>query len=257
MRTIRTRKHTAALGAVTAILALALTACGDNDTGTKSAGSVDNTASAASSDATQSSDSKKNTDTGTDTGTSKSGSTAQNAGATKTGTSNGSSSKGGSTASGNTSDSYAYKHPCKSSDLSVRVYPREGSATQQVIEVNNTGANSCGLSYFPRVSLGAAKASDHSGDITPAVPGGLGGAPAYPVKPKTAAIAVIDLNPSGGNGLTWIDEMNVLADGDHMPNADTQNFALGPDVKVRDPKLGLYEASIADAVNSMKSAGKS
>ncbi|MFE3940288.1 DUF4232 domain-containing protein [Streptomyces sp. NPDC059118] len=255
MRTIRSRKHTAALGAVTAVLALALTACGGGDeTGTKSAGSADNTAStAASTDAGRSSDATKAT------GTSKTGSTAQNTGATKTGTgaSKTSTSKGGSTASGNTSDSYAYKHPCKSSDLSVRVYPREGSATQQVIEVNNTGANSCGLSYFPRVSLGASKASDHSGDITPAVPGGLGGAPAYPVKPKTAAIAVIDLNPSGGNGLTWINEMNVLADGDHMPNADTQNFELGPDVKVRDPKLGLYRGTVADAVSSMKSAGKS
>ncbi|MEE1747772.1 MULTISPECIES: DUF4232 domain-containing protein [unclassified Streptomyces] len=253
MRTIRTRKHTAALGAVTAVLALALTACGGGDeTGTKSAGSADNAASAgASTDAGQSSDATKAT------GTSKADSTAQNTGATKTGTSKTSTSKGGSTASGNTSDSYAYKHPCKSSDLSVRVYPREGSATQQVIEVNNTGANSCGLSYFPRVSLGASKASDHSGDITPAVPGGLGGAPAYPVKPKTAAIAVIDLNPSGGNGLTWINEMNVLADGDHMPNADTQNFELGPDVKVRDPKLGLYRGTVADAVSSMKSAGKS
>ncbi|MFI8885231.1 DUF4232 domain-containing protein [Streptomyces sp. NPDC053813] len=253
MRTIRTRKHTAALGAVTAVLALALTACGGGDeTGTKSAGSADNAASAgASTDAGQPSDATKAT------GTSKADSTAQNTGATKTGTSKTSTSKGGSTASGNTSDSYAYKHPCKSSDLSVRVYPREGSATQQVIEVNNTGANSCGLSYFPRVSLGASKASDHSGDITPAVPGGLGGAPAYPVKPKTAAIAVIDLNPSGGNGLTWINEMNVLADGDHMPNADTQNFELGPDVKVRDPKLGLYRGTVADAVSSMKSAGKS
>ncbi|MFD5192226.1 DUF4232 domain-containing protein [Streptomyces sp. NPDC058357] len=253
MRTIRTRKHTAALGAVTAVLALALTACGGGDeTGTKSAGSADNAASAAAStDAGQSSDATKAT------GTSKADSTAQNTGATKTGTSKTSTSKGGSTASGDTSDSYAYKHPCKSSDLSVRVYPREGSATQQVIEVNNTSANSCGLSYFPRVSLGASKASDHSGDITPAVPGGLGGAPAYPVKPKTAAIAVIDLNPSGGNGLTWINEMNVLADGDHMPNADTQNFELGPDVKVRDPKLGLYRGTVADAVSSMKSAGTS
>lgn len=139
----------------------------------------------------------------------------------------------------------------------MRVYPREGSATQQVIEINNTGANSCGLSYFPQVSLGASKASDHSGDIKPAVPGGLGGAPAYPVKPKTAAIAVIDLNPSGKNGVTWVDEMNVLPDSEHMANADTQNFELGPDVKVGDPKLGLYRSTVADAVSSMQSAGKS
>jgi hypothetical protein len=250
MRTFRSRKHTAALGVVTAALALSLTACGGDDTGTKSAGPAGNAASTGSS-----ADASGPSTDATTTDTKKTGSTAQNAGTTKTDSSKSGSTGGSGATGGNTSDSYAYKHPCKSSDLSVRVYPREGSSTQQVIEVNNTGANSCGLSYFPQVSLGASKASDHSKDITPAVPGGLGGAPAYPVKPKTAAIAVIDLNPSGGNGVTWINEMNVLADGDHMANAETQNFDLGPDVKVNSPKLGLYQGSVADAVSSMKQAG--
>ncbi|MGW2087888.1 DUF4232 domain-containing protein [Streptomyces sp. NPDC001880] len=254
MRTVRTRKHTAALGAVTAVLALALTACGGDETGTKSAGPAGDAASAAASTGSSGSTDASKTADGSKTGT---GGTAQNTGTTKTGTSKTGTTGSSANAGGNTSDSYAYKHPCKSSDLSVRVYPREGSATQHVIEINNTGANSCGLSYFPRVSLGASKASDHSGDITPAVPGGLGGAPAYPVKPKTAAIAVIDLNPSGKNGVTWVDEMNVLPDGDHMANAETQNFPLGPDVKVGDPKLGLYQSTVADAVSSMQSAGKS
>ncbi|MFF2406234.1 DUF4232 domain-containing protein [Streptomyces sp. NPDC058092] len=247
MSTLRNRT-TVLAAATTAVLALALTACGGDDSGTKSAGPAsDAAAAAASTDATDA----------TTTGTAKTGGAGQNTGATKTGTSKTGTSNGSARTGGDTSDSYAYKHPCKSGDLSVRVYPREGSATQQVIEVNNVGANSCGLSYFPRVSLGAAKASDHSSDIRPTVPGGLGGAPAYPVKPKTAAIAVIDLNPSGANGLTWIDEMNVLADGDHMPNAETQNFELGPDVKVRDPKLGLYRSTVAEAVSSMKQAGTS
>lgn len=252
MRTIHSRKRTATLGAaVTAVLALALTACGGDGSGTKSAGPADNAAkSTSSAGASQQSGSDKTTDTdsaqtdgsaktvASGTGTSKSG-------AAKTGTTNG----------GDTSDGYAYKHPCKSEDLSVRVYAREGSATQQVIEVNNTGANACGLSYFPRVGLGSASAQDHSGDVIPLVPGGLGGAPAYPVKPKTAAIAVIDLNPSGADGaLTWINELNVLADGDHMPNAEQLNFPLGPDVKVLDPKLGLYSGTIAEAVSSMKQA---
>jgi hypothetical protein len=252
------RNRSAALAAATtAVLALALTACGGDGTGTKSAGPASDAApAAASTEASQPA-----TDA-TTTSTAKTGSAGQNTGATKTGTSKTGTSKTGTSngstkTGGNTSDSYAYTHPCKSEDLSVRVYPREGSATQHVIEVNNVGANSCGLSYFPRVSLGSAKAADHSKDVLPAVPGGLGGAPAYPVKPKTAAIAVIDLNPSGANGLTWIDEMNVLADGDHMPNADTQNFALGPDVTVRDPKLGLYRSTIAEAVSSMKQAGTS
>ncbi|MEU3227718.1 DUF4232 domain-containing protein [Streptomyces sp. NPDC006976] len=258
MRTNRNRKHTAALGAaLTAVLALALTACGGDDEGTKSAGPADTSASAdATTNAENAKDKDKDKDAATTDGATTAGGSTDTAGtntsktgAAKTGGST------GSTSGGDTSDSYAYKHPCESGDLSVRVYAREGSSTQHVIEVNNVGANSCGLSYFPRVSLGAANASDHSGDIRPLVPGGLGGAPAYPVKPKTAAIAVIDLNPSGsGNALTWINELNVLADGDHMPNADQLNFALGPNVKVHDPKLGLYESSIADAVSSMQQA---
>ncbi|WP_393059461.1 DUF4232 domain-containing protein [Streptomyces sp. LN549] len=250
MRTIHSRKRTATLGAaVTAVLALALTACGGDGGGTKSAGPADNAAKTnASADASQPTGSDTTTDTATTGGSAKT--VTSNTGTSKSGTA-----KTGTTTGGNTSDSYAYKHPCKSEDLSVRVYAREGSATQQVIEVNNTGANACGLSYFPRVSLGSASAQDHSGDVTPLVPSGLGGAPAYPVKPKTAAIAVIDLNPSGADGaLTWINELNVLADGDHMPNAEQLNFPLGPDVKVLDPKLGLYRSTIADAVSSMKQA---
>ncbi|MFJ2094462.1 DUF4232 domain-containing protein [Streptomyces sp. NPDC087901] len=250
MRTIHTRKRTAAVGAtVTAVLALALTACGGDGSGTKSEGPADSAAkTAASAGASQPAGSDKNTDTATTGGSAKT--VTSGTGTSKSGTAN-----AGTTTGGNTSDSYAYKHPCKSADLSVRVYAREGSATQQVIEVNNTGANACGLSYFPRVSLGSASAKDHSGDITPLVPGGLGGAPAYPVKPKNAAIAVIDLNPSGADGaLTWINELNVLADGDHMPNAEQLNFPLGPDVKVLDPKLGLYRSTIADAVSSMEQA---
>ncbi|MFB8089861.1 DUF4232 domain-containing protein [Streptomyces sp. NPDC055992] len=257
MRTIRNRKRTAALGAAaTAVLALALTACGGDGGGTKAAGPADNSASTKATVAAK--DATKDDAQGAASEGAKTGSGSTEAVNSSSGKSTGGAAKtGGSTSAatgGNTSDDYAYKHPCKSSDLSVRVYAREGSATQHVIEVNNTGKNSCGLSYFPRVSLGASKATDHSGDITPLVPGGLGGAPAYPVKPKTAAIAVIDLNPGGGNGVTWVNELNVLADGDHMPNAEQLNFPLGPDVKVGTPKLGLYERSVADAVASMKQA---
>ncbi|MFI9626855.1 DUF4232 domain-containing protein [Streptomyces sp. NPDC052042] len=247
------RNRSAALAAATtAVLALALTACTDDGTGTQSAGQANDTASA-----TAPADASQPAADATTTNTAKTGDAAQNAEAAKTGTSKTGASGSSAKTGGNTSDSYAYKHPCKIGDLSVRVYPREGSATQHVIEVNNVGANSCGLSYFPLVSLGAAKATDHSGDVQPAVPGGLGGAPAYPVKPKTAAIAVIDLNPKGGDGMTWVNEMSVLADGDHMANADTKNFSLGPDVKVLDPKLGLYRSTVADAVSSMQQAGTS
>ncbi|MGC4951310.1 DUF4232 domain-containing protein [Streptomyces sp. DT224] len=254
------RKRTAVLGAAaTAVLALALTACGGDGSGTKAAGPADNPASADATVAAKDTAVDAAQDQGSTAGDgAKTGGGATDAVTSSTGKSKGGAAKtGGSTttaAGGDTSDGYAYKHPCRSGDLSVRVYAREGSATQHVIEVNNTGKNSCGLSYFPRVSLGAANATDHSGDILPLVPGGLGGAPAYPVKPKTAAIAVIDLNPGGGNGVTWVNELNVLADGDHMPNAEQLNFPLGPDVKVGTPKLGLYERTVADAVASMKQA---
>ncbi|MFJ4503319.1 DUF4232 domain-containing protein [Streptomyces sp. NPDC088864] len=261
MRTIRNRKRTAALGtAVTAVLALALTACGGDGGGTKSAGSADTSATVAAEATTTATDgattAAKNEDGAKTGGSSQAESGKTTGGSTDTVASSKAGSKGttAKTGGGDTSDSYAYKHPCKSSDLSVRVYARQGSATQHVIEVNNTGKNSCGLSYYPRVALGAANASDHSGDIIPLVPGGLGGAPAYPVKPKTAAIAVIDLNPGGKNGVTWVNELNVLADGENMSNAEQLNFPLGPDVKVGTPKLGLYSSSIADAVASMKLA---
>ncbi|MFC8538302.1 DUF4232 domain-containing protein [Streptomyces sp. NPDC057249] len=254
------RNRTAVLGAAaTAVLALALTACGGDGGGTKSAGPADTSASADATVAAEDTTGGAAQDQGgtADDGA-KTGGGSTDAVTSSTGRSKGDAAKtGGSTTGatgGDTSDAYAYKHPCKSGDLSVRVYAREGSATQHVIEVNNTGKNSCGLSYFPRVSLGASNATDHSGDILPLVPGGLGGAPAYPVKPKTAAIAVIDLNPGGGNGVTWVNELNVLADGDHMPNAEQLNFPLGPDVKVGTPKLGLYERTVADAVASMKQA---
>jgi hypothetical protein len=244
MSTLRNRT-TVLAAATTAVLALALTACGGDDSGTKSAGPASGNSAAASSPETPKDTSTADLSAAQNTGTAQNSSTAKGSG-TKGGTAK--------TGGGSTSDSYAYAHPCKSGDLSVRVYAREGSATQHVIEINNTGANACGLSYFPTVSLGAENASDRSGDIRPMVPGGLGGAPAYPVKPKTAAIAVIDLNPGGGAGVTWVNELNVLADGDHMANADQLNFPLGPDVKVDKPKLGLYRSTIAEAVSSMKQA---
>ncbi|TRV72882.1 DUF4232 domain-containing protein [Streptomyces sp. 130] len=252
-------KRTAALGAATAVLALALTACGGDGGGTKAAGPAGNSASADATVAAKEAAADTAQDQGGTAGDdTKTGGASTDAVTSSTGKSEKGAAKTdgspGAATGGDTSDGYAYKHPCRSGDLSVRVYAREGSATQHVIEVNNTGENSCGLSYFPRVSLGSANATDHSGDILPLVPGGLGGAPAYPVKPKTAAIAVIDLNPGGGNGVTWVDELNVLPDGDHMPNAEQLNFPLGPGVKVGTPKLGLYERTVADAVASMRQA---
>ena len=44
---------------------------------------------------------------------------------------------------------------------------------------------------------------------------------------------------------------HVLADGDHMANADTKNFSIGTGAHVLKPKLGLYRTNVADAAAAM------
>ncbi|MFJ4091663.1 DUF4232 domain-containing protein [Kitasatospora sp. NPDC089913] len=157
---------------------------------------------------------------------------------------------------GGADDSYAYTHPCDAKDLAIRVTTRPEAPSQRVIEVRNQGARSCGLSYFPLVSVGDSHAADRGKDIRPLVPGGLGGPPAYPVGAGRTAFAVIDLNPGGGTAASasGVDELNVVADGDHMPTAEARNFPLGSGAKVRAPRLGLYRATVADAVASAATA---
>ncbi|MFJ9691591.1 DUF4232 domain-containing protein [Kitasatospora sp. NPDC101183] len=165
---------------------------------------------------------------------------------------------GGGTAGGGGSDggeAWAYGHPCESGKVTVKVVARPGSASQRVIEVHNQGPKSCGLSYYPTVDLGASNAADRSKNLRPMVPSGLGGPPAYALGAGQVAYAVIDLNPGGaGTGAGGIDEINVLADGDHMPNADTVNTPLAPGTKVFKPKLGLYRSTVADAAASAAQA---
>ncbi|MER5356600.1 DUF4232 domain-containing protein, partial [Kitasatospora sp. NPDC002551] len=153
-------------------------------------------------------------------------------------------------------DAYAYGHPCESKDLTVRVTTRPEAATQRVIEVRNQGPHACGLGYYPLVSLGDSRATDRGKEVKPLVPGGLGGAPAYPVGAGRTAYAVIDLNPGGASTGTvpGIDQLNVLADGDHMPTAETRNVPLGSGAKVLAPRLGLYRATVADAAASAATA---
>ena len=171
------------------------------------------------------------------------------------GTSAGSTPAGG-TSGGNDSDAYAYKHPCSPQQLSVQANRRSDSSSQWVITVRNTQTKSCGLSYYPLVSLDNSKAADGSQAVTPLVPSGLGGPPAYVLDAGSTAYAVIDLDPSGTTTGTvaGIDQLNVLPDGDHMPNADTLNFPLGSGASVLKPKLGLYRSNVGDAVSSMEQA---
>ncbi|MEU9040544.1 MULTISPECIES: DUF4232 domain-containing protein [unclassified Kitasatospora] len=155
-------------------------------------------------------------------------------------------------------EAYAYSHPCEAKKLSVRVTTRAEAPGQRVIEVRNQGTTACGLSYYPLLSLGDSHAADHGKDVKPLVPSGLGGAPAYPVAAGQTAYAVLDLNPGGAATGTaaGVDELNVLADGDHMAAADTLDFPLGNGAKVAKPKLGLYRSSVADAAASAATADR-
>ncbi|WP_433223130.1 DUF4232 domain-containing protein [Microtetraspora malaysiensis] len=182
---------------------------------------------------------------GGDGGEAQPGKLSQSAAATTAG--------GGGKAGG--SEAYAYSHPCEAKKLAVKMTARAEAPDQRVIEVRNQGTTACGLSYYPLVSLGNSHAADHSKDLTPLVPGELGGPPAYPVAPGQKAYAVVDLNPGGGSAAD-VNELNILPD-DRMPNSDTQNFPLGPGAKVGKPKLGLYRGNVADAAASTATVGRS
>ncbi|MEU4150363.1 DUF4232 domain-containing protein [Streptomyces sp. NPDC026659] len=265
MRTFH--RSTALAAAGTAVLALALTACGGSDTGAKDAGAAKPDAPAVSAQPSKDAAAPAGSTTGGTSANSggTSGSGSSSSGGTTGGTSGGgtagtTSGSGGAkqtgakSGGGNDTDSYAYTHACSGGQVTVRVTTR--TASQRVIEVRNTGSSACGLSYYPAVDLGSSTSADQSRNIKPLVPGGLGGPPAYALRAGRTAYAVIDLNPSGATTGTvpGIDEMNVLANGVDMPAAETRNFPLGSGAKVLKPKLGLYCETVSEAVASMKLA---
>ncbi|MFF2079680.1 DUF4232 domain-containing protein [Kitasatospora sp. NPDC058162] len=146
-------------------------------------------------------------------------------------------------------------HPCDIQNLSIHVSARSGAPSQRVIEVHNTGGNSCTLSSSPGVDLGNATARDQSKNIKPIL---ASGTTRFTVAAGQKAYAVIDLDPSGATTGTapGVDEINVLADdeGTNMPLANTQNFPLGAGAKVLEPKMSIYRATVAEAVTSMTAA---
>ncbi|MCX5196068.1 DUF4232 domain-containing protein [Streptomyces sp. NBC_00249] len=238
MRTYRLR--TTALATATAGLALALTACGGSDS---AGGPTANPAATKSAD--------KQVSTGTVTPSGEGASAAPSAGkATGTGTSTATPAKAGSSGKNTgdtTGDSYAYTHPCSARNLTVKVTSPTGTpATVRVITVTNNGSTSCGLDYFPTVGFSA---KGGALGLQATAPGGLGGAPAYPVRPGATAYAAVDLNPSGGNGPV-ADEVNILADKEHMPNADGVSLRLAKPGSVADPKVGLYRTNTRDALSA-------
>ncbi|MFE4264328.1 DUF4232 domain-containing protein [Streptomyces sp. NPDC056883] len=239
MRTYRLR--TTALATVTAGLALALTACG---------GSNSADGPAANPTATNTADKPVSTGTVTPSGEGASA-TPSDGKATGTGTSTtvtpAKAGPGAKNTGDTTGDAYAYTHPCSARNLTVKVTSPAGTpATVRIITVTNNGSTSCGLDYFPTVGF-SAKGSALGLQAT--APGGLGGAPAYPVRPGATAYAAVNLNPSGANGPV-ADEINVLADQEHMSNADGVSLRLTKPGSVANPKVGLYRTTTRDALTA-------
>ncbi|EFL19262.1 conserved hypothetical protein [Streptomyces sp. C] len=147
-----------------------------------------------------------------------------------------------------TDDSYAYTHPCSARDLTVKLTSPAGfPATVRVITVTNNGSTTCGLAFHPAVGF-SAKGEALGIQATP--PDGLGGAPAHPVRPGATTYAAVDLNPSGGGGPV-ADEIVILADPDHMPNAVSVRLPLAAPGTVARPKVGLYHFTDRDSFKTL------
>ncbi|MFD9259273.1 hypothetical protein ACFVZQ_12465, partial [Streptomyces sp. NPDC059538] len=84
----------------------------------------------------------------------------------------------------------------------------------------------------------------------PPPPVGRGGAPAPPVRPGATTYAAVDLNPSGGGGPV-ADEINILADPSHMPNADGVSLPLATTGTVAKPRVGLYHFTARDSFDTL------
>ncbi|MBT2457692.1 DUF4232 domain-containing protein [Streptomyces sp. ISL-86] len=241
MRTYRIR--TTALAAATAGLALALTACGGSDTAGGAAtkpGASKGADQPASSPAGEGGSSAPAAGKGTGSGT---GTPA------KAGSGTGSGSGSGAKGTGDTvDDSYAYTHPCSAKNLTVKVTSQQGlPATVRVITVTNNGSTTCGLDYFPTVGFSAKGATL---GVQATAPEGLGGAPAYPMRPGATAYAALDLNPSAGDGPV-ADEVSILADREHMPNADGVSLPLAKPGSVVKPKIGLYRTGARESLSTI------
>ncbi|MEU9034103.1 DUF4232 domain-containing protein [Streptomyces sp. NPDC048352] len=154
----------------------------------------------------------------------------------------------GGTPGPTTDDSYAYTHPCSARNLTVKVTSPQGfPATVRIITVTNNGSTTCGLDFHPAVGFSA---KDAALGIQATPPEGLGGAPAHPVRPGATTYAAVDLNPSGGNGPV-ADEINIIADPGHMPNADGVSLPLTTPGTVARPKVGLYHFTARESFDTL------
>ncbi|MGW3655733.1 DUF4232 domain-containing protein [Streptomyces sp. NPDC005151] len=137
MRTFHSRT-TVLSAAATAVLALALTACGGEDAGTKSAGPANGSAPAA--------ESSKSAQTGD---------TAQAGGAvTDTAAAKGSGSAKGAAAKGSTGTSSSSAATCTTKDVTISAAYQGGPPyTHIVLTAKNTSGHSCRLNGFPEIQF--------------------------------------------------------------------------------------------------------
>jgi hypothetical protein len=251
------RRRVLPLALLAAATTLALSACGAGSSGT--AGAAGSTAATPATSATAVAVARTST-APVDPGSS----TAPTANGGSTGGSNGGSTAGsgshGSSGGGTDTDAYAWKHPCDSSQISLKVVylPSAMNTHTRVIEATDTGSTACGLSYFPSVVVGSSSNLSPDGSptqyVTPSTPTGVGGPSYEPIHAGATQYAAIDLDPSGATsgGSQSLDELDTQA-ADFMPNAATVNLAIGGGSRyVLKPALGLYEAGLSEAVSALQ-----
>ncbi|GAA2625646.1 MULTISPECIES: DUF4232 domain-containing protein [Streptomyces] len=241
---MRIHRNRAAALATAVGFVLALTGCGGGGTD----GEVKAPAAGAGTPVASATPAASGTASATPTtaGPSGTGDPAGAAGPTPTGPDGKGKATGGADAT--TEDAYAYRHPCSARNLTVKVTSPQGfPATVRVVTVTNNGSTTCGLDFHPAVGF-SAKGSALGIQATP--PEGLGGAPAHPVRPGATTYAAVDLNPSGGGGPV-ADEINILADPSHMPNADGVSLPLATTGTVAKPRVGLYHFTARDSFDTL------
>ncbi|MEV7913320.1 DUF4232 domain-containing protein [Streptomyces griseus] len=190
MRTFRNRT-TVLAAATTAALALTLTACGDNGSGTRSEGAADSSATTAASTAGSGKDagseeaagSGKAADDAAETGAKGSTGTAQPAGAAK--------SSGGSGNAGGTSDQAAVAL-CTAKGLNITAERQDGPPyTHLTLSAKNTSGASCEMKEYPHIHF-----LDNARGIVPPVAKSKPQAPVI-LEPGQSAYVAVRMSEGG------------------------------------------------------------
>ncbi|MGW6582706.1 DUF4232 domain-containing protein [Streptomyces globisporus] len=189
MRTFRNRT-TVLAAATTAALALTLTACGDNGSGTRSEGVADSSATTAASTSGSGKDagSEKAADDAAVTGTKGSTGTAQPAGAAK--------GSGGSGTTGGTSDKAAVAL-CTAKGLNITAERQDGPPyTHLTLSAKNTSGASCEMKEYPHIHF-----LDNARGIVPPVAKSKPQAPVI-LEPGQSAYVAVRMSEGGRKEIT-------------------------------------------------------